>query len=168
MREVFRKLASALYPDRESDAEQRAAKTALMQRVNQAYASNDLLTLLALQLQIEQVDAGHMAAAESQRLKHYNKVLADQLSGLHVETGRVERDFRMDFGLAPGHGLKPLKLGELQERETQRLRFELAETNRELALLDDVAATRRWLQRERQRQQDEALDMELFFRPSEW
>ena len=47
----------------------------------------------------------------------------------------------MDFGLAPGHGLKPLKLGELQERESQR---------------------------QRQRQQDEALDMDLFFRPSEW
>ena len=139
MREVFRKLASALHPDREANAEQRAAKTALMHRVNQAYANNDLLTMLELQLQIEQADAGHMAAADSQRLKHHNKVLADQLSELHVEAGRVERDFRMDFGLAPGHGMKPLTLGELLERETQR-----------------------------QRQQDEALDMELFFRPSEW
>ena len=50
VREVFRKLASALHPDRETDDSQRAAKTALMQKVNQAYAAGDLLALLELQL----------------------------------------------------------------------------------------------------------------------
>ncbi len=39
VREVYRKLASALHPDRETDERQREAKTALMQRVNQACAS---------------------------------------------------------------------------------------------------------------------------------
>ncbi|MEP6875770.1 MAG: J domain-containing protein, partial [Burkholderiales bacterium] len=52
LREVYRKLASALHPDRETDAEARVRKTALMQRVNQAYAANDLLSLLGLQLEI--------------------------------------------------------------------------------------------------------------------
>jgi hypothetical protein len=66
VREVFRKLASALHPDRESDPRQREVKTTLMQKVNQAYAANDLLTLLELQLQIEQIDAGHIAAADAQ------------------------------------------------------------------------------------------------------
>ncbi|WP_341888453.1 hypothetical protein [Variovorax sp. YR752] len=46
MRDIFRKLASALHPDRETDAQQRKVKTALMQKANQAYAANDLLALL--------------------------------------------------------------------------------------------------------------------------
>src|SRR5205085_9368643 len=75
VREIFRKLASALHPDRETDSAQREVKTALMQQVNQAYTSNDLLALLELQLRIEQVDAAHMAQADAQRVKHYNRVL---------------------------------------------------------------------------------------------
>ena len=39
IREVYRKLVSALHPDREPDPQERARKTALMQRVNQAYGS---------------------------------------------------------------------------------------------------------------------------------
>lgn len=76
VREVFRKLASALHPDREPDPGQRAAKNALMQQANQAYAANDLLALLALQLKIEQVDADHLARASAEQIKRYNKVLA--------------------------------------------------------------------------------------------
>ncbi|MDB6002785.1 MAG: DnaJ protein, partial [Rhizobacter sp.] len=163
VREVFRKLASALHPDRETDGEQRAIKTALMQRVNQAYANNDLLTLLELQLQIEQVDAAHMAGADTKRVKHYNKVLAEQLAELKTEIGRVELGFRMDFGLEPGLGLNPLKLGVQLERETQRLRFELAEMGREIERLDDVAATKRWLKRVRQQLQEAAFDTAPFF-----
>lgn len=85
MREVYRKLASALHPGREPDERQREAKTALMQRVNQAYEANDLLVLLELQLQIEQIDASQIANASEQRLKHYNKVLSDQLTELKLE-----------------------------------------------------------------------------------
>ena len=99
VREVFRKLASALHPDRESDPVEREAKTALMQRANQAYAANDLLALLELQLQIEQIDASHVAAAGAKRLGHYNKVLAEQLAELKQEIERTEAGFAMDFGL---------------------------------------------------------------------
>jgi hypothetical protein len=145
VREVFRKLASALHPDRENDAREREVKTALMQEANQAYAKNDLLALLELQLRIEQVDAGHMAAADAQRVKHYNKVLAEQLGELKAEIDGVEMRFRIDFGLEPGWGLNPCKLGELLEREARQVRAELAQVQREMGLLEDVAATKRWL-----------------------
>jgi curved DNA-binding protein CbpA len=42
VREVFRKLASELHPDRETDPAEHARKTELMQRVNQAYKAGDL------------------------------------------------------------------------------------------------------------------------------
>jgi len=56
VREVFRKLASELHPDRETDPAEHARKTELMQRVNQTYKAGDLLALLELQLSIEQID----------------------------------------------------------------------------------------------------------------
>lgn len=162
LREIFRKLASALHPDRETDPERRAAKTALMQKVNQAYASNDLLTLLELQLQIEQVDAGHIANASAQRLKHYNKVLSEQLAELKAEIIRVEAGFRASFGLEPGWGLNPTKLAVSIERNAKHLRADLAMHRRDMRMLGDKAATKRWLKRERQRQREAPLDAWFF------
>lgn len=63
-----------------------------MQQINQAYAADDLLTLLETQLQIEQVDTRQIAGINTQRLRHYNKVLAEQLTELRAETARVEAD----------------------------------------------------------------------------
>lgn len=162
VREIYRKLASALHPDRETDARQREEKTALMQRVNQAYAANDLLALLELQLQIEQIDASHIANASADRLKHYNKVLAEQLAELKAEVDRVEMGFRMEFGLQPGRGMNPRKLGGLLEQTSRQWRAELNEQQRDLRMLDDVAATKRWLRRQRQQLREAEFDFEPF------
>lgn len=43
-----------------------------MQRVTQAYETQDLPALLQLRLQIEQIDRSHIANAGEQRLKRYN------------------------------------------------------------------------------------------------
>lgn len=56
IREVYRKLASALHPDRESDPHERDRKNTLMQLANQAYGKNDLLRLLELQLELEHIE----------------------------------------------------------------------------------------------------------------
>ena len=161
VREVYRKLASALHPDREPDEQQRAAKTALMQRVNQAYEANDLLALLELQLQIEQIDASHIANAGEQRLKHYNKVLGEQLAELKTELQHVEMSFRMEFGLEPGLGLNPRKLGTELEQMSRQWRAELDQQQRELRMLGDVAATKRWLKRQRRQRREAELDLDF-------
>jgi hypothetical protein len=89
LRDVFRKLVSALHPDREPDTEARERKTLLMQRVNQAYEANDLLTLLNLQLEIEQINAAHLSSLTPQRLAHYNEILREQLTELDAELERT-------------------------------------------------------------------------------
>ena len=66
VRVIFRKLASALHPDREPDPAERQRKTLLMQQANPAYDRNDLLTLLSMQLDLEQIDAQHLAGARRQ------------------------------------------------------------------------------------------------------
>ncbi|MCW7541888.1 J domain-containing protein [Aquabacterium sp. A7-Y] len=162
VREVFRKLASALHPDRETDLRQREAKTALMQEVNQAYAKNDLLALLELQLRIEQIDAGHLAAADPQRVRHYNKVLAEQLDEIRTEIAHAEMRFCMDFGVEPGRSLNPLKLGELLEREARHWRAALVLATQDLDLLDDPAASKRWLKAIRRDFRERDRDLDFF------
>ena len=163
VREVYRKLASALHPDRETDPQQRDAKTAMMQRVNRAYDANDLLALLELQLQIEQIDAGHIANAGDERLKYYNKVLGEQLDELKMELEHVEVQFCMEFGLRPGGPkLTPRQLGQLLHETNRAWQAELAEQQRNLAMLADVAATRRWLKRQREQWRRGGFDFDLY------
>lgn len=162
LREIYRKLASALHPDRETDERQRDHKTALMQRANQAYEARDLLALLQLQLQIEQIDAGHIAGAGEQRLKHYNKVLAEQLAELEAEIERVEFGFCMEFGLQPGRRLDPRRLQPILEQTRRLWQGDLDAQRLELQLFDDDAATRRWLKRQRQQRRDAAFDFTPF------
>jgi hypothetical protein len=94
LREVYRKLVSALHPDREPDADARQRKTAMMQRVNQAYDARDLLTLLGLQLEIEQIDAAHLSSVSPERLTHYNQILREQLADLESELAHCLYPFR--------------------------------------------------------------------------
>lgn len=163
MREIYRKLASALHPDRETDLQQREAKTALMQRVNQAYEAQDLLTLLELQLEVEQIDKDHIANVSEQRLKHYNKVLSEQLAELKAETEHVEIMFCMEFGVEPGNrALNPRKLGQVLEQTSREWRADLSEQQRELRMFADVAATKRWLKRQRQQRREAEFDFSLF------
>jgi hypothetical protein len=148
-REIFRKLASALHPDRETDAQARAAKTALMQKVNQAHAANDLLGLLDLQLQIQQIDAADIARAGAPRLNSYNKVLAEQLTQLRGQVSDVEMNFRLSFGLSPEVKLKPGQLGSVIEQRQRELQADLSLVTRETRLFDDPAAVKRWLKTQR-------------------
>jgi hypothetical protein len=92
VREIYRKLVSTLHPDRENDPIERARKTGLMQEINRAYQTNDLLTLLRLQMEIEQINPATLAALPPQRLAHYNEVLREQLRTIQneIET-RIEQ-----------------------------------------------------------------------------
>ncbi len=162
VREIYRKLASALHPDRETDPKERDAKTAMMQRVNRAYEANDLLALLELQLEIEQIDASHIANAGDERLKYYNKVLGEQLDELKTELEHVEMGFCMEFSIGPGARLNPGRLGQLLQQTRRAWEWDLAEQQKELRMLEDVAATKRWLKRQRKQWQSDDFGFDLF------
>lgn len=160
VREVFRRLASALHPDREADPKQRAAKTALMQQVNQAYAANDLLTLLTLQHQVEQVAGRHIAQASGPMLKHYNKVLAEQLAELRADIAHARSGLAMEFGRESRAPLKQRRLDQLIDHHVHQLHAELCRVQLDIHMLSDRPATKRWLKQERQRQR--AADIDFF------
>lgn len=149
LRDVYRKLASALHPDREPDAQQRQRKTGLMQQANQAYADGNLLVLLELQIEAEQVDTAHLGNLDDRRLQHYISVLQDQLGELQAEVRRLEASFRAAVGAPAGSGLQARKADRLVSAEVQRLRSDLLLLRRQARVLLDVESTRDWLREQR-------------------
>lgn len=159
IREVYRKLASALHPDREPDLEERARKTTLMQRVNQAYDKKDLLKLLELQLELEHIDAQHIANLSEERLKHFNKILKEQLAELEQEIVHVEMPLHARFDLPPFQRLAPSQVIPMLSRDIAALRRDIRALEKELLLPKDLAAFKLWIKA--RRREAKALEAQM-------
>lgn len=145
VREVYRKLVAALHPDREPDEEERKRKTELMQRVNTAYGKKDLLLLLALQLEIEQIDPAHLSHIADSRLKYFNKILKEQLSELDQETGQIEGMFKVDLNLPFYVLLTPKQLLQRLAKDIQELQEEIVSIQNELEIFHNPPSLKAWL-----------------------
>lgn len=159
VREVYRKLASALHPDRASNlpAAERDERTVLMQRANSAYEAGDLLALLQLQLQIEQVDIAQAAGIASEQVKHFNKVLAEQLREIEAGVDARQAAFCESYGLQTERRLDPATLGKLLKDKVRGLIAAQARVEWDRRLLrGDPVGIKRFLKqvREEQRQAD--------------
>ncbi|MBW8072242.1 MAG: hypothetical protein GJU77_00915 [Ferrovum sp.] len=143
VKEVYRKLASSLHPDREKDPIERIRKTEIMQKVNHAYANNDLLTLLNLQLEIEQIDADHILMLPEERLKNYIRVLRSQLKELEQEI-KSELVAFMDTG--PHYGSITQELVEREfNAEVKYLREVAVQIQKDLENFRDPGIFRKWI-----------------------
>ena len=138
IQEIYRKLATALHPDRETDPAERERKTALMQKVNVAYGNKDLLQLLELQLQVEQIDQAHVNNIAEDRLKHYNKILKDQLQQLQHEVQGIEMVWRMQFNLPPFAIVSPKAVMDQMQAEIRQLKREVAGIKQDLHTFQDI------------------------------
>ena len=154
VRDVYRKLASALHPDREPDPAERLRKTALMQRVNEAYQANNLLQLLELQIEIEQIDSAHLAGLAPERLKHYTQILRAQLKDLEMEIFGIERGLRERMGLIGR--ITPRFLLECVDADVATLESEIRRMEGELAISADIKALKAWLKGIRPARRQEA------------
>ena len=145
IREIYRKLASALHPDREPDPQERERKTALMQRINQAYDKRDLLQLLELQLELEHIDSEHLARLSEDRLRHYNAVLKEQIDELKRELLRTEYEFRARFGIEPFAPVKPETVLRDLAVDIREMQYKNRELERDLQSISDVKSVKAWL-----------------------
>jgi hypothetical protein len=145
VREVYRKLASALHPDREQDPVERVRKTTLMQRVNIAYDKKDLLGLLELQLEIEQIDQSRINSLSEQRLQHYSKVLMEQLAELRDEIAGLEADFRMRFNVGQAEPLSPALAMRHLKNNIKGLQQHIGGLKNDLLAFEDVRNIKAWL-----------------------
>ncbi len=164
VREIYRKLASVLHPDRETDAAERERKTGLMQQVNQAYAEKNLLRLLELQIQIEQIDAASLASMNPLRLGHYNQVLTEQCAQLEHEIDALLQPFVHPGSSLPRQGLTPQTLDRALDGDAAALRREAQRVEHDLKRLSDRAALKAWLKHIKvERERDvETTHAELF------
>lgn len=145
IREVYRKLVSALHPDREADPHERDRKTALMQRVNQAYDKQNLLQLLELQLELEHIDQSAINNLSEDRLKHYNKILKDQLAELEQEIHHAEGGFRAQFDIPPFVAVSPSTIMRDLASDIVSLQSAIRDLERDLLVFDDANATKAWV-----------------------
>ena len=151
VREIYRKLASALHPDREPDAAERARKTALMQRVNQAYGAGNLLLLLELQLELEHIDTGKIAGLSEERLKHYNRVLNEQWQELKQEVQDTQGHFLYRYDLSPFERHTPTSIGRQITAQVYQLTLINQDMARDLERLSaDPAFFKPWLKEGRE------------------
>jgi hypothetical protein len=140
LREIFRKLASALHPDRETDPAERVRKTALMQRANAAYAGNDLLGLLELQFEMDQIDAHKLDSLGEDRIKQYNKVLAQQVDEVRAEIDQFEHWLMVEMQVTARGRLTPAMIEKSLTQEIAELKLSLAEIESDLVSLADTKA----------------------------
>jgi hypothetical protein len=144
LRSIYRKLVSALHPDRESDAAERTRKTALMVRVNAANDSKDLLALLRLQLEINQIDPSSVATMADDKLRGFNRMLKGQLKDLQAEYQIVINQVQATFEVGYGD-LTPKAMTSALRFQTQRLQYMLEGLKQDLDLIQDDKALKKWV-----------------------
>ncbi len=107
---IYKKLSKLYHPDLERDEGKRAAKVILMQELTAAYESNDLYTLLNLELKWLQTDTSYLENLEDEKLFSYLQVLKDQINTLMMQKDQLLfqpnytiliHEFGSNVGLAP-------------------------------------------------------------------
>ena len=155
LRTVFRQLASALHPDRETDPEERRRKTELMSQANAAYDRRDLTALLHLQLQIEQADPESIGRMADDKVKALSQLLQQQLSALQQELQDLKMQLCHEFEL-PGHlAIVPAKLKFHLNQTRLELEEQLRHMEHDLTRVQDDTDFKRWLKEQKQLSQNE-------------
>ncbi len=144
LRSIYRKLASALHPDRETDPAERLRKTRLMVRVNAANESKDLLALLHLQMEVDQINPASVAALADDKLRAFNRMLKSQLKDLQAEyqsvLGHVQMVFEVGYGaVSQKHLDGSLRLA------TQRLQTMVDYLQRDVVTVQNDKMLKKWL-----------------------
>lgn len=145
IREIYRKLTSALHPDREQDPVEKARKTEIMQRVNAAYAKKDLLGLLELQLEVEQIDQDHLLTISDVRIRYFNKILKEQLEELQYEIWTIEAPFKMKMNLPPFVTLLPKEIITRLRNDVKEVKRDISMLKRDIQILSDPVSLKAWL-----------------------
>jgi hypothetical protein len=163
LRAIYRQLASALHPDRETDPVERERKSALMSQANAANERGDLFTLLRLQLQAEQVDEARIASLADEKLAALSLLLKEQVEVLEFEVAEAEMRLSDELGVPVSASMKESVL----TMHLQRLQREMARTaksmQQDLQRVRDDAELKLWLREQaalaRQQEREEAMLM---------
>jgi hypothetical protein len=143
LRTIYRKLASALHPDRETDPAERARKHQLMVRVNAANDRKDLLALLRLQMEVDQINPASVAAMADDKLRGFNRMLKNQLEDLQAQYQGVLAQVQMAFDVGYGN-VSQKNLDSGLRFQTQRLQEMVASLKLDVVEIQDDKVLKKW------------------------
>ncbi|SCC92992.1 putative DnaJ-class molecular chaperone [Thiomonas sp. X19] len=150
VRSIYRKLASALHPDRETDAARKAHKTTLLQRANKAHAEQDLHTLLSLQLEIAMIDPAQLASMAEAQFKVFSAALKRQLREVEHKIKEIEFGIRNAFPELDDGAIHPQRIQRAFEASLLGLDEARQEIEDLLARADNPKALKAWMRRQEQ------------------
>nr|ARK13309.1 hypothetical protein A6C57_24875 [Fibrella sp. ES10-3-2-2] len=145
VRALYMDLVKAFHPDRELDEEEKIRKTAIMQRVTEAYEKSDLLGLFRLQLEFDRIDQAHLERLADTQLQYYNKILSQQVEELDGKLAKLQTELtslvggsNSPFGTAKGLDYAINADVKAMKQAVKALKFDLS-------VLTDAAQLRAWL-----------------------
>ena len=144
LQEVFRRLARVLHPDREQDEKEKIKKSELMQRANIAYKNKDLLSLLELQIEIEQAEQSDINNMTEEKLQTYNKLLQKQNNQLKEELTVIKHRMSIEFNM-PMYFNKGAEVFYYFDLEKKSLLENKKEIIRDLEAFQDIKQLKAWL-----------------------
>lgn len=162
LRTLYRQLASALHPDRESDPQEHVRKTALMKEANAAYERRDLLALLQLQLRADLADGDKVATMAKEKLVAMTALLKERVAVLNRELDAVERQAIQEFELPPYSPFSEASLKRHLVLQQQDLQADIAMMQQDLVRVQDDTHLKRWLKQQHELSQDD-FDPHGFF-----
>ena len=148
LRNMYRKLASALHPDRASDEAERIHKTALMGQVNAAHDAKDLLTLMRLQLLTQIPDSPteseNTTSIPKDKLKQAIQQLQAQFQALRDARQLLQTSMQEEWDLPYGN-ISAKSLQMALRKEAQELTSHIAYLQSDALWLSDDAFLKNWL-----------------------
>ena len=145
LRTIYRQLVSALHPDREPDALERARKTELMGQVNAAYERRDLMALLMLQLRCEQIDASAISRLTTEKMAALTLLLKEQAAALEKDVHVAVSKVQQEFDLSPFTSVTSFGLTLDLDAQASGLMQTLAEMQDDLRSVQTDAGLKRWV-----------------------
>ncbi len=148
LRNMYRKLASALHPDRASDEAERIHKTALMGQVNAAHDAKDLLTLMRLQLLTQTPDppteSENTTSIPKDKLKQAIQQLQAQFQAIREASQQMQTSMQEEWDLPYGN-ISAKSLQMALRKEAQELTSHIAYLQSDALWLSDDAFLKNWL-----------------------
>ena len=149
LRTLYRQLASALHPDRESDPDARLHKTALMSEANAAYARKDYVTLVDIQQRAALASPADVAKMPDDKLQALTLLLKAQVAELERQRAHTQQGLMHEFDVPQGMGLNANTLKTLLNEQEDGLQDAVDALQSELALVQQEAGLKRWLNQQR-------------------
>ncbi len=145
LRTLYRQLASALHPDRETDPDKRLQKTDWMSQANTAYARHDWWALMQLKLRTDTTAGLALGPTPEKELKALTLLLKQQVANLERQRAKAQQALRYDLGLPKGQTIDLTALHPYLSAQVEGLQRVCADLEQLALAWQDDAQLNRWL-----------------------